>query len=624
MSAYNSVNGIPATQNRWLLTERLKRDWRFTGFVISDAAATGGATVLHMTEPDTPTAATHAWQAGLDVVFQSTVDQHRPYWDAVQRRMVSATIIDSAVARVLRVKFQLGLFERPYTEASPPEPSVNPESRRALARQAAAAAIVLLRNERQTLPLSPRMARIAVIGSDAAVARLGGYTAPNAGGVSILEAVRERVDRATTVRYASGPGRLRGGPVAVPATHLASDSGGAAVRGLRAEYFDNTALAGEPRLRRRDATVDFAWTLGGPARVLPRDWYSVRWTGRVIVPDGDSVRLGVEGNDGYRLWLDGQLFIDNWRKRSHGSRFGPGRLVPGRTYDFRLEYFETAVPGRVRLVWDRSGAEEAAPRIAEAAAAASESDVAIVAAGIEEGEFRDRSLLRLPGYQEELIDALARTGTPVVVVLIGGSAITMSRWLDRVRAVVHAWYPGEEGGRAITDVLFGAVNPAGRLPITFPLAEGQLPLVYNHKPTGRGDDYLDLTGQPLFPFGYGLSYSAFEYSGLTIEPARISPHDSAVVRFRVKNMGPLAGDEVVQLYIRDVLASVAQPVIALKGFRRLSLAAGEEREVSFVLSPNELSLIRPDGRRVVEPGEFRVLAGASSRDLRLRGTLTVQ
>jgi beta-glucosidase len=233
-------------------------------------------------------------------------------------------------------------------------------------------------------------------------------------------------------------------------------------------------------------------------------------------------------------------------------------------------------------------------------------------------------MLSLPGRQEELIERVAATGTPVVVVLIGGSAITMQRWLEKVGALIDAWYPGEEGGRAVADVLFGDYNPAGRLPITFPMAEGQLPLVYNHKPTGRGDDYVDLTGQPLFPFGFGLSYTTFEYSDLRIEPAEISPDGTATVRCKVKNTGALAGDEVVQLYLRDELASVARPVMELAGLQRIHLRSGEERQVTFTLGPDRLRLLDRDLHWVVEPGAFRVMIGGSSKDIRLRGALTVR
>jgi beta-glucosidase len=277
----------------------------------------------------------------------------------------------------------------------------------------------------------------------------------------------------------------------------------------------------------------------------------------------------------------------------------------------------------VKLVWDAGVPDDWAARIDSAVAIARSSDIVLLLAGIEEGEFRDRALLGLPGRQGELIERVAATGTPVVVVTIGGSAITMP-WLDRVSAVLNAWYPGEAGGDAIVDVLFGDADPSGRLPITFPMAEGQLPLVYNHKPTGRGDDYLDLTGQPLFPFGFGLSFTTFEYSNLSIEPETMAPDSSTTVRLTVKNTGTVAGDEVVQLYIRDILASVARPVMELRGFTRIHLAPGEAREVVFPLGPEHLRMLGGDMRWVVEPGAFRVMVGASSKDVRLRGSLAVQ
>jgi beta-glucosidase len=268
--------------------------------------------------------------------------------------------------------------------------------------------------------------------------------------------------------------------------------------------------------------------------------------------------------------------------------------------------------------------DESASRIDEAVALARRSDVAIVVAGIEEGEFRDRARLGLPGRQEELIRRVASTGKPVVVMLVGGSAITMSSWLDAVDSVVDVWYPGEQGGAAVADVLFGDADPAGRLPITFPVSEGQLPLSYDHKPTGRGDDYVDLTGMPLFPFGFGLSYTTFDYSALTIEPATIDPAGTAIVRFTVTNTGARAGDEVAQLYIRDVLASVARPVLELKGFERVALAPGQSTRVSLRLGPGELRMVDRDLKWIVEAGAFRVMVGASSKDIRLRGELVVR
>jgi beta-glucosidase len=275
-------------------------------------------------------------------------------------------------------------------------------------------------------------------------------------------------------------------------------------------------------------------------------------------------------------------------------------------------------------VWDAGVANHWRAKVDSAVAAARASQVAVVVAGVEEGEFRDRALLSLPGHQEELIERVAATGRPTFVVLVGGGAVTMSHWLDRVPAVIDAWYPGEMGGRAVADVLFGDYDPAGRLPTTWPMSEGQLPLYYNHKPTGRGDDYLDLTGQPLFPFGYGLSYTTFVYSGLSIQSAEIPPGGSTTVRCRITNTGARAGDEVVQLYVRDLLASLARPVMQLARFRRVRLQPGESQDVTFEIGREQLQMLDREMHWVVEPGTFRVLIGASSRDIRLRGDLVVR
>jgi beta-glucosidase len=622
MSAYNSVDGDPATQSRALLTNTLKRDWAFGGFVISDAAATGGATVLHHTEATTATATKNALDAGLDVIFQSSWPQHRPYLDAFRRGTIADTVIDAAVARVLRAKFGLGLFEHPYVNPDSAELWNGNAAHRALARETARASLVLLKNDRNALPLAPTLRSVAVIGVDAAEGRFGGYSGQGIQRVSILDGIRERMGRGA-VRYAAGPGRVAREYAVIDGAQLSSNDSGRVVHGLRGEYFDNNTLTGAPRLVRTDARVDFGWTLNSPGRGIPYDWYSVRWTGKLIVPASGARRIGVEGNDGYRLYVDGRIVIDNWVKQSYRARLASVAFAPGSTHDIRLEYFESTGNARVKLVWDAGVHDDWRARIDSAVGAARRSDVAIVVAGIEEGEFRDRAFLSLPGHQEELIERVAATGKPTVVVLVGGSAITMSRWIDRVAAVVEAWYPGEEGGHAVADVLFGDYNPAGRLPITFPISEGQLPLYYDHKPTGRGDDYLDLTGQPLFPFGFGLSYTTFVYSALSIEPAEIAPNGTATVRCRVKNTGARAGDEVVQLYVHDVLASVARPVMQLEGFQRVHLEPGGEKELVFTLSREQLQMLDRDMRWVVEPGVFRIMVGASSKDIRLRGELVV-
>jgi beta-glucosidase len=394
--------------------------------------------------------------------------------------------------------------------------------------------------------------------------------------------------------------------------------------GLRAEYFANPSLEGAPTVTRADPNLDFVWAFSAPDSSLPFGWYSVRWTGTLTVPLRGLVQLGVVGDDGARLYVDGVLVLDRWRRPSHGPSTAPLRLEGGRRYQVRLEYHQNVGAGRVGLVWTRRPAGDARAAIGRAVAAARAAEVAIVVAGIEEGEFRDRASLRLPGLQEDLIREVGATGRPLVVVLVGGSAITMTDWLDQANAVMQVWYPGEEGGHAVADVLTGAVNPSGRLPISFPRAEGQLPLTYFHKPTGRGDDYVDLTGRALFPFGHGLSYSRFTWRAMTVEPATIAPGDSTVVRLRIRNEGPLPGAEVVQVYLRDEVASVTRPVLMLAAFLKVYLEVAEEREVVLPLHADRFALLDAGMRRVIEPGRFIVLAGASSSDLRQRATLDIR
>ncbi|MGW8281796.1 MAG: glycoside hydrolase family 3 C-terminal domain-containing protein, partial [Gemmatimonadota bacterium] len=619
MTAYNSVDGRPATQNPWLLNGLLKEKWGFGGFVISDAAATGGATVLHLTEPNTPVAAQHAWEAGLDVVFQMTFTQHRPYLEAVEGELVSQAVIDAAVERVLKAKFDIGLFEHPLADPAEAARIANSEEHRLLAREAARSSLVLLENRDRTLPLSPASSSIAVIGVDAIEARQGGYSTVPVAPVTILDGIRERVGSTTEVHFAPGPGRLDERTVVVPGASLRTDRDTPDGPGLTAEYWTNIDLSGDPAIERTDPAIDFLWTLSSPGPGIESDWYSARWTGRLRAPATGVSRLGIAGNDGYRLWLDGELILDNWRKRTAGTQLAAVDLAPDSEHDLRIEFFESVGNARLQLVWDGEVTYEADERIREAVDLTRSSDVAIVVAGLEEGEFRDRSRLSLPGRQEELIRAVACTGTPVVVVIVGGSAVTMGDWVDEVGAVLMTWYPGEQGGSGIADVLFGDSDPGGRLPITFPVSEGQLPLVYNHKPTGRGDDYLDQTGYPAYPFGYGLSYGEFEYSNLVLDPVSSASDSLIRVQARIRNVGERPGEEVVQLYVRDVLASVARPVMELKGFRKIRLEPGAATTVEFTLPAQSLALLDSEMRWVVEPGTFRIMVGRSSRDIRLRG-----
>lgn len=622
MSAYNSLDGRPCSASGWLNHDLLRGELDRDLLIISDAGGVGGANVLHFTAKDYADAGAQALVGGLDVLFQTSPDHAELFLPAFRDGRIPMEVIDRAVARVLRLKFELGLFDEPYVPAVAPPYAAH----RDLAREAARASIVLLKNEERALPLDPKLPRVAVLGPDAAETRLGGYSGPGRDPVSVLEGICRRIG-AERVLYAPGCSRLSPGPVVVPEEFLACTEAGEFRPGLRGEYFDNIELSGAPVLTRIDPRVDGQWTLFSPdPERLPFDHYAVRWTGRLRAPITGHLRLGVEGSDGFRLYLDGELLIDRRAKVSYRRSMVERRFVEGEWHDLRLEFVEPSGHGRVRLVWElpATGAAEEDQALAEAVRLAEQSDAIIVVAGIEEGEFRDRAFLGLPGRQPELIQRLAALGKPVVVVLVGGSAITMHEWIDAVPAVLDVWYPGEAGGEAVAEILFGDANPAGRLPITFPVAEGQVPLVYHHKPTGRGDDYLDLSGQPLFPFGHGLSFTTFDYGDLSIVPPVIAVGDSAIVRCRVTNTGTRAGDEVVQLYLRDELASVARPLLELKDFARVRLEPGETREVRFNLTPEMLSMLDIELRRVIEPGTFRVLIGSSSREIRLRQILTVE
>jgi len=621
MTAYNSLDGTPCSAHGWLNRTLLRDELGFTGVVVSDAGAVGGANVLHFTARDYEEAGALALAGGLDVIFQTSPEHFRLFLPPFLDGRIAPDVIDRAVARVLRLKFALGLFDEPYAEGTWDRRRVEKHCR--LARRAAQASIVLLKNEGGVLPLSETPAQIAVLGPDAAEARLGGYSGPGRRKVSILDGIRSRIG-ADKVSYARGCERLPLRYTTIGPEWLSCVQGDTLRQGLLGEYFANIRLAGSPASTRVDPRLQFQWTLFSPdPERLPYDFYSVRWTGTLKGPATGVHKIGIDGNDGYRLYLDGKLVIDNWRKVTRRVVLADFTFEQDRLYDLKIEYFEPTGNAWFRLVWDHGVSRAGDAELGGAVALAARSDVAIVVAGIEEGEFRDRAQLGLPGRQEELIERVAATGTPVVVVLVGGSAVTMSRWLERVPAVLDVWYPGEAGGEAVADVLFGDHSPSGRLPITFPVAEGQVPLVHNHKPTGRGDDYLDLTGQPLFPFGHGLSYTTFEYSDLAIEPDTIQAGEIARVRCSVRNTGARAGHEVVQMYLRDELASFARPITELKGFARVRLEPGEASHVSFAITPELLSMLNVDLKRVVEPGDVRVTIGASSKDIRLRGVLTL-
>jgi beta-glucosidase len=623
MTAYNSVNGKPSTANEWLLTEWLKKETGFKGFVISDASATGGSTVLHMTAKDYPESGQQAIEAGLDVIFQTDYEHHKLFIPPFLNGQLNGARIDDAVRRVLKAKFELGLFENPYVDVQAIDKLISVWKHKNIAAKAAQKSFVLLKNE-GALPLSASLKKIAVIGEDAVEARLGGYSGPGNGKISILDGFKNALPSTTTVSFSQGYTRKGEALTTIPSRYLSFLKDGKKTEGLHGAYFDNMNFTGKPVMERTDATINFKWTLYAPDPGLPRDFFAVRWEGQLTSDAIGTFLIGLEGNDGYQLYMNDSLIVDQSVKRSFTMVTKPYFFEKGKAYRIRVDFTEPVGNAHIRLVWNKDVYNPWQKMQEEAVALARQSDAVVLVAGIHEGEFQDRALLSLDHHQEELIEAVAATGKPVTVLLVGGSAITMNRWLNKVHAVAMVWYPGEEGGRGVADILTGKENPAGRLPITFPLHEAQLPLSYWHLPTGRGDDYHNMSGQPLFPFGYGLSYTRFQYSNLQLEKDSLASGETTRLTFTLTNTGNYDGDEVVQLYVRDELASVARPVMELKGFQRIFLKKQETKTMYFDITPDMLKMLNAKNQTVIEPGDFRIMIGASSRDIRLKTTLNIR
>jgi beta-glucosidase len=619
MTAYNSFDGKPCTSNPYLLSTVLRKEWGFNGFVISDASATGGANVLHFTAPTYEIAGQQAIENGLDVIFQTNFSSYSLFNTPFLNGTTRQSAIDSAVSHVLRVKFELGLFDQPYQSDSLIQ-SLDLEKHRDLAYELALKSAVLLKNDQKTLPLNEYTKKIAVFGPDAVEARLGGYSGPGNNPVSILEGLKDWFHY-TDVEYERGCERILVSHVAVPAAVLFHRSNGQLQNGLQASYFASMDLSNAPVVQRIDSQINFQWTLFGPDPKVPYDHFAAVWEGELIPTETGTFEIGIEGNDGYQLWLNQELVIDRSNDQSFHTTTVPFEFKEGVAVNLKIVYKEKSGNSWFKLIWNQGVNQNTEDQLNRAVKLAKKSEVALIVVGLEEGEFRDRSSLDLPGNQEELIKRVAATGTKTIVVIVGGSAVTMNNWIYKVDAIVDVWYPGEMGGKALTDLLTGSQNFSGRLPITFPKSVGQVPLNYNHPPTGRGDDYVGETGQALFPFGYGLSYTQFSYDSLVVSNAEFHTNDTVTLTFQVTNSGRMKGEEVVQLYVHDELASVVRPIKELKQFVRVSLSPGETKRVQMKVCAADFTFPNADLVETIEPGIFRIMIGASSKDIRLRTIL---
>lgn len=619
MTSYNLLDGRPSTASHWLLTEKLKQEWNFKGFVISDASAVGGANVLHFTAKDYDDASAQAINAGLDVIFQTEYNHYKLFIPPFLDGRISQERIDDAVARVLRAKFELGLFENPYVS----EKEINELKKinhKPLAEKAAVESFVLLQNNNKTLPVSEDIKKILVIGTDAVDARLGGYSGPGNQKVSILEGIKNFIkNKNIEILYSKGIDWNLKSLATISNEFLSFEN----KKGLKGSYFSDNNLKGNPVIERQDDQINFKWTLFSPDHEkLQPDNYSVRWNGKLTAPGTGKYKLGLRGNDGFRLYLNGKLLIDQWEKLSYSTRTAEVNFTKGQQYDIVVEFHENRGEANIELIWDYK-VNDGQKDFNDALKLAENADYIVVTAGIHEGEFQDRSSLSLPGNQEKFIHEVSKLNKPVTVILIGGSAIKTTAWKDEVGAILDIWYPGEEGGNAVAKVLFGAENPSGKLPVTFPVEEGQLPLTYNHHPTGRGNDYYDLSGEPLYPFGFGLSYTTFEISDLTLDKKTYSENETIVAKVNVKNTGLKEGSEVVQLYVKDLLASVSRPVIELKGFQKVNLKPGESKQIAIEIPVKELQFLDEKMNWVTEKGTYRILVGNSSKNLYLKQNIEV-
>ncbi|MCW3844893.1 glycoside hydrolase family 3 C-terminal domain-containing protein [Micromonospora yasonensis] len=614
MCSFNQINGEYSCQNSRILTDILKGEWGFKGFVRSDWGAT------HSTAA--------AYNAGMDLAKPSRADLR----SAVDQGLIPMSRIDDGVLRVLRVMFEYGLFERQPTGTK--DSVVTTPEHAAIARDVSAQGTVLLKNSAGVLPLdNTKIGSIAVLGNNAADDIYSGGDGSSAVVspyvVSPLQGITDRAGKSVTINHPAGQPNGDGALPPVSSEYLTPPSGEG--HGLQASYYNNKNLTGNPVLTRVDPNIDVNWT-GSPGTGVPANNFSVRWTGTLTPPKTGTYTFSLLSEDGSRLYIDGKLVIDNWGARNHpDAKWGTVDLEAGRNYAIKVEHFKGTDEGKAHLGW----ADVAQMRL-DAAAAAKESDVAVVVANDRRTEGRDRPNLQLPFEQDKLIEAVAAANPNTIVVLNTGGPMLMP-WADKVAGIMEAWYPGQEDGNALAQVLFGDVNPSGKLPMTFPRDESQTPVssperwpgvngqAYYSEGLQVGYRWYDAQGvEPLFPFGHGLSYTSFRVDQLVAAPKQLSSDGRLTVQANVTNTGPRAGAEVVQLYV-GMPAGVGEPPKQLKGFQKVSLKPGESRQVTFELTPRDLSYWDTRERGwVLAAGDYTIMVGTSSRDIAVSDTIRVK
>ncbi|QAY79142.1 glycoside hydrolase family 3 C-terminal domain-containing protein [Sphingosinicella sp. BN140058] len=617
MCAYNSLHGVPACALPDMMITRLRKDWGFTGFTVSDCDAVANIHLFHHYRLDGAAAAAAALRGGTDLNCGSA---YAALPQAVKRGLVTEAELDTALTRALAARQALGTIlggDSPWNAIKPD--TVGTPAHQALALEAARKGIVLLKNDPGRLPLKPE-SRIAVIGAgadDLAVLEAN-YHGTAKAPVTPLEGIRRQFG-AASVRYAQGSVMADGAPVVIPETAFEAHG----KPGLRAEYFAGSAIAGTPVAVRQDRRIDFNYTRVAPLPQLDAKGFAVRWSGALVPPGAGRYTLAIDipacwkdctAHDAVRLWIDG--------KPLHQGALGKGRVeIPfesdGRRHDFRLELDHQGEDEGLRLMW----LPPAEPMLAQAVRAAEESDVIVAVLGLSpdlEGEALqvivpgfvggDRTDISLPPAQQRLLQSLRDTGKPVVLVLTSGSAVAVDPAM--ADAILAAWYPGEAGGTAIAETLAGLNNPSGRLPVTFYKSASDLPAFVDYGMKER--TYRFFTGSPLWGFGHGLSYTSFEYGEAQAKAA--GTNAPVEISVPVRNSGGRAGDEVVQAYVvppGGERGGLTTPVLQrqLAGFRRVSLKPGKSATVRFTLDARSISTVSRDGTRRVLPGTYRLWLG---------------
>lgn len=624
MCAYQRFRGMPCCGSAFL-EDLLRNQWGFRGYIVSDCWAVKDFYQAghHEVASSKAEAAAMAVQAGTDL---NCGDTYPALVDAVAQGLITEAEIDVAVKRLMRARMLLGQFDSlsaPSPYAGIPLSVVESAAHRELSRLTAAKSMVLLKNAGGALPLSKSLRRIAVIGpnADDAEVLLANYNGYPTHAVTPLEGIRSKLPEAE-VTYAVGCPVAEGLPIfeAVPAAVLFTDSS-LSEPGLRAAYFDNSELEGPPLHERTDAAVDFTWGASAPFADMGYEHFSARWEGVLLPPVSGSYAIGGEAFSGCDIWLDDSLLVSRYDVHHPRKEYEYVQLTAGRPCRLKMEYRQRGTEWAMsRLLWQQPGRDLRA----EALDAARRSDAVVFCMGLSpllEGEEMkvkvdgfaggDRLDIGLPAVQTSLMADVMALGKPAVLVLFNGSALAVNWEQEHIPAIVEAWYPGQEGGTALADILFGDANPSGRLPLTFYKSVDQLPPFDSYDMQGR--TYRYFTGEPLYPFGHGLSYTTFRYR-LVDAPATVASGQDATFTVEVTNSGQRDGDEVVQLYIAHRQAAGRQPVRSLAGFERVHIAAGQSRRVSITVGADQLKVLDDQNRWQTPAAPVTVSIGGRQPD----------